>query len=78
MLAPQIVVESLIALGFTQQDIEDSTGVSQATISRILNGFHRDPRFSTTEKLNRMFIEAKANTVSLESRAKKNPPSTSR
>lgn len=78
MLAPQIVVESLIALGFTQQDIEDSTGISQATVSRILNGFHKDPRFSTTEKLNRMFKEAKADAASLESRQKKNPPSTPR
>jgi len=78
MLAPQSVVESLIALGFTQQDIEGSTGISQATISRILNGFHKDPRFSTTSKLNQMLSEAKANAVSLESRQKKNPPSTPR
>lgn len=78
MLAPQRVVESLISLGFTQQDIEDSTGVSQATISRILNGFHKDPRFSTTSKLNQMLSEAEAKAASLESRSKKNPPSTPR
>ena len=42
-------VQKLIDSGFTQVEIEEKTGVTQATVSRILSG--ADPRYSTVEKL---------------------------
>lgn len=44
-------LERCIAAGATQTEIEAKTGVSQATISRILSGEHADPRSSTTVKI---------------------------
>lgn len=46
-LSPQNIVKSLIAAGYTQAQIEVSTGISQSSISRILTGTHTDPRHST-------------------------------
>lgn len=79
MLPPKSLVETLLSMGLTQKQIEEETGVSQATISRILNGNHKDPRYSTISKLSRL-REQKATAVLAadKSQAKKNPPSTSR
>lgn len=48
---PREIIKALLAAGDTQADIEKGTGISQATISRILNGEHQDPKSSTVNKL---------------------------
>lgn len=48
---PQSLIQTLIAAGDSQLDIERGSGVSQATISRILSGEHEDPKSSTVNKL---------------------------
>lgn len=45
------IIEALLEAGETQSSIESGSGVSQATISRILSGTAADPRSSTTAKL---------------------------
>lgn len=46
------VIRDLLDRGETQLSIEAGSGVSQATISRILNGKAEDIRASTVDKLN--------------------------
>lgn len=48
---PKRLIQALIDAGDNQSDIERETGISQATISRILSGDHGDPRSSTVTKL---------------------------
>lgn len=50
-LTPKEIVQELLEKGETQLSIEAGSGVSQATISRILNGKADDCRTSTVEKL---------------------------
>lgn len=50
-------VQRLIDSGYTQVEIEEKTGVPQATVSRILSG--ADPRYSTVEKLLKLKPKAK-------------------
>lgn len=59
-------VQRLIESGFTQVEIEEKTGVTQATVSRILNGA-ADPRYSTVEKL-----------LKLKPKTKRRKPATAR
>jgi len=49
--SPQSLVMALFAAGDTQQVIADKTGISQATISRIADGTHTDPRSSTVDRI---------------------------
>lgn len=51
MSSVQEHLKKLIAVGVTQLEIQEKTGVSQATISRILSGDHSDPRMSTAQKI---------------------------
>ena len=60
MHTPKDSVEVLVGFGLTQKQIEEKTGISQATISRILNGEHLDPRYSTTQKLKALVEEVSA------------------
>ena len=48
--AQQLVVE-LLGRGFTQQELAAAAQVSQATISRIASGQHKDPKSSTVDRL---------------------------
>lgn len=48
--AQQLVVE-LLERGFTQQELAAAAQVSQATISRIASGQHKDPKSSTVDRL---------------------------
>lgn len=57
MFTPETIIKNLTANGMTQKDIEEKTGISQATISRIASGKHEDPRFSTTQKLRNLAAE---------------------
>lgn len=48
-------IKELIKNGATQTDIEKNTEISQATISRILNGRHQRIKKSTKEKINALY-----------------------
>lgn len=50
-LSAKDLIEALLKAGDTQAEIEKGSGVSQATISRILTGGHQDPKSSTVNKL---------------------------
>lgn len=50
-LSPKEIVQALIASGMTQIDIRRETGISQASISRILTGKLADPRVSVAQAL---------------------------
>lgn len=45
------LLQRAVKAGHTQLEIQKKTGVSQATISRILSGDCADPRSSTLAKL---------------------------
>lgn len=47
MYTAQNYVKKIIKAGHTQTYISNKTGVTQSTISRILNGEHQDPKSST-------------------------------
>lgn len=55
MKHPQNMLSDLCLLGFTQADISMETGIPQATISRILNGVHADPKFSSAHAISMMY-----------------------
>lgn len=48
---PDELVRTILRAGWKQEDIADTIEVSQATISRILSGRHKDPRYSVVERL---------------------------
>lgn len=50
-LSSKEIVQALIASGMTQIDIRRETGISQASISRILTGKLADPRVSVAQAL---------------------------
>lgn len=53
---PDKLILSLIRSGWSQTQIAVAVDTSQATVSRILSGAHRDPRHSLVEKLRRLVI----------------------
>ncbi|MBE5250965.1 MAG: helix-turn-helix transcriptional regulator [Enterobacterales bacterium endosymbiont of Blomia tropicalis] len=62
-LSPQETVKALIASGLTQVEIQARTGISQASISRIVSGKNADPRLSVVRTLENLFSEVKAQTA---------------
>lgn len=48
---PRQIIKMLIDIGRTQQEIAQSVGVAQATISRLLSGSHQTARLATYQKL---------------------------
>ncbi|WP_164099616.1 helix-turn-helix transcriptional regulator [Serratia marcescens] len=62
-LTSKEIVKSLIASGMTQIDIRRETGISQASISRILTGKLADPRVSVAQALRDLHekVEAQSN-----------------
>lgn len=48
---PDELVRILLRAGWSQEEIAASVNVAQPTISRILSGQHKDPRYSVVEKL---------------------------
>jgi len=49
------MIKEIRALGWSQKQIADATGIPQGTISRIENCKHNDPRYSTATKLIHLF-----------------------
>ncbi len=61
-LTPKDIVQSLIASGLTQLDIRRATGISQASISRILTGRLADPRVSVAQALRDLHDKVNGNS----------------
>ena len=62
-LTPKDIVKSLIASGMTQIDIRRETGISQASISRILTGKLADPRVSVAQALRDLHEKVEAQSI---------------
>ncbi|MER5131455.1 helix-turn-helix transcriptional regulator [Serratia marcescens] len=62
-LTPKEIVKSLIASGMTQIDIRRETGISQASISRILTGKLADPRVSVAQALRDLHEKVEAQSI---------------
>ena len=54
---PRQIIKMLIDIGRTQQEIAQSVGVAQATISRLLSGSHQTARLATYQKLVQLEID---------------------
>ena len=54
---PRQIIKMLIDIGRTQQEIAQSVGVAQATISRLLSGSHHTARLATYQKLVQLEID---------------------
>ncbi|ENB1047750.1 transcriptional regulator [Salmonella enterica] len=54
-LTPQEIIVALNSLGFTQTDIKERTGISQASLSRIYSGRNGDPRLSVVRALEKLY-----------------------
>jgi predicted transcriptional regulator len=55
--SPDELVRALVRTGWSQYDIANAVDVAQPTISRILSGRHKDPRWRVVEKLRRLVLE---------------------
>jgi transcriptional regulator with XRE-family HTH domain len=53
---PDELVCTLIRAGWSQGDIADAIDATQPTVSRILSGRHKDPRYSVVEKLRHLVL----------------------
>lgn len=62
-LTSKEIVKSLIASGMTQIDIRRETGISQASISRILTGKLADPRVSVAQTLRDLHEKVEAQSI---------------
>jgi len=49
--SPSQLVRNLLKFGHTEESLACAASVSQSTISRILSGKTRDPKFSIMQKL---------------------------
>jgi len=49
--APDELIRSLLRAGWSQEDIASAIGATQPTVSRILSGRHKDPRYRVVEAL---------------------------
>ena len=54
---PDQLVSTLQQAGWSQEEIAAAVGVSQPTICRILNGQHRDPRYSVVQRLRKLVLD---------------------
>ncbi len=51
---PDELVRALIRAGWSQGEIADAIDVTQPTVSRILSGQHKNPRYSAVERLRQL------------------------
>lgn len=54
---PDELVRTILRAGWSQEQVAASVDVTQATISRILSGQHKDPRYSVVEKLRELAVK---------------------
>lgn len=55
-LEPDELVRTLIRAGWSQEAIAASIEATQPTVSRILSGRHKDPRYSVVRKLQTLVL----------------------
>ena len=60
---PDELVRTLIRAGWSQGEIADAIDATQPTVSRILSGRHKDPRYSVVEKLRQLVLNLDEFTV---------------
>lgn len=48
---PKEIIQSLVDIGYTQEEIAQKSDLTQATISRLLSGSHQTARLATYKKL---------------------------
>jgi len=53
---PDQLIVSLLRAKWSQEAIADAVGISQPTVSRILSGAHKDPRYSVVERLRQLVL----------------------
>lgn len=53
---PDELIRNLIRAGWSQEEVAASLEVTQPTVSRILSGKHKDPRYSVVEKLRNLVL----------------------
>lgn len=53
------MISALIDLGYSQVRIADETGITQATISRIASGKHKDTSYSNAKLIERCLENAR-------------------
>lgn len=53
---PDELVRNLLRSGLSQETIAGALNVTQPTVSRILSGKHKDPRYSVVEKLRALLL----------------------
>ena len=58
------LVEYLMSVGYSQTQISEFAGCSQATISRLLSGRHADTRTAIRNKLDEMKVRYQSGQVS--------------
>ena len=54
---PKEIIQSLVNIGYTQQEIAQKSDLTQATISRLLSGSHQTARLATYQKLVQLEID---------------------
>lgn len=54
---PKEIIQSLVNIGYTQQEIAQKSDLTQATISRLLSGSHQTARLATYKKLVQLEID---------------------
>lgn len=59
-MRPSTLIMTLMKAGWPQAKIADYIGVSQATISRILSGKHKNPRYHVVDRLRRLVEEVES------------------
>ena len=69
-----VLRERRIALGWTQAELAERSGIPQADISRIENG-HLDARWSTIHRLSKALAAGKPTRRSLANGNRRTPPS---
>lgn len=55
-LEPDELVRTLIRARWSQEDIAAAIEATQPTVSRILSGKHKDPRYSIVKKLRNLVL----------------------
>lgn len=55
--SPVDLIRRLADAGWSQEQIACEVGVSQATVSRIAQGVHRDPSYLVVDKLRALCVD---------------------
>lgn len=59
-MTPSKLITNLMKAGWPQAKIAEHIGVSQATVSRILSGKHKNPRYHVVDRLRRLVEEVES------------------